>query len=114
MSKTDKTRPIQVRLWDDLDKVPYHVCLGKDCDLPSSLEQDLAQPSEPGHCIWVFNYTGINVCSCNLCSGRDYRLLAKRSDRRKVRAFLTSKRNTVFEDVWEDFVLDSDQRRWKY
>ena len=114
MSRTWKTRPMQVRLWDDLEKVAYHVCKrSADCDLPKSLKQNLLQTG-PGHCKWLFTYTGVNVCACQMCYGQDWLKLSKRADRRRVNAFLSGNKNAAEDGVWEDMVLDSDRRTWQY
>lgn len=92
MSRTDKTQPYPVRLWDGtLHRVAVHNHVDGICDLPQSLDEELAQYAANGGyldraaCHWEFQYTGINTCCCNLCRDPARRRAERRADRHRVR-----------------------------
>lgn len=90
MSRTEKTQPFDVQLWDGtLRKVAVHDHRDGICDLPDSLIADRAAPriysAYVGNCRWDFDFTGTYICSCEMCRpSRAYRR-RKRGRRRLIR-----------------------------
>jgi hypothetical protein len=81
MSKTRKTRPLDVRLGDKADKgVDYEVCHnhtnGRDCSLPENPKQQhkltAAEYRELYYngCYYHFKYVGKGVCGCPMCTNK--------------------------------------------
>ncbi|WP_183093223.1 hypothetical protein [Nocardioides stalactiti] len=90
MSRTDKTQPFRVRLWDGtLSRVAVHDHSDGVCDLPATMRDDLAQWSTPGaigtSCHWELHWTGVGVCPCSLCHDGAERRAERRADRRRAR-----------------------------
>lgn len=77
MSKTDKTRPFDVQMWDPhsrIKKVAHHDHRLGGCDLPATYEEHAAAtwplPARfHTRCQWSLDYTGIGFCSCSWCDG---------------------------------------------
>lgn len=92
MSRTDKTQPFQIRLWDGtLHRTAVHNHADGICDLPHTLAETLAQYDAgggfcpPGACFWVFQYTGIKTCGCGLCRDSAGLRAERRNERHRVR-----------------------------
>lgn len=90
MSRTDKTQPYRVRLWDGtLQRVAVHDHRDGICDLPATLEEDLAwhdrHRSHGTSCYWDLHWTGVTVCACALCSGRPWARAERRADRHRAK-----------------------------
>lgn len=91
MSKTLKTRPIDIRMFDKRDNglvlVERHNHKdGRECDLPernikANIEHvtNLEHPSES--CRWDWQYNGHGVCGCAMCTGKFSRKWENRKDR---------------------------------
>lgn len=98
MSKTDKTRPFHVKLWDDesnIEKVAVHDHRFNDCTLPTSLPEHVASFSVAG-CYWEFWYTGVRTCACSMCSENVYYKQLQRRERQKQRKVNLEIRKTFF------------------
>lgn len=97
MSRTNKTRPLHVRMADPNDhgvgyiEVHNHIN-GRECDLPETpnaktMEGKTDSPeylvpyktTRPCHYSWT--YEGTNLCGCRMCTGHDLR----KQDNRKSR-----------------------------
>lgn len=91
MSRTDKTQPFAVRLWDGtLTRVAFHDHRNGICDLPASYREERERTGETSRrgvhgCVWIFHYTGMNVCPCEMCHGGDWLRRARRADRHRAR-----------------------------
>ncbi|WP_248963583.1 hypothetical protein [Sphaerisporangium perillae] len=78
MSRTDKTKPLIIKLWhgDLARQACHHHGAGSACDLPTSLKEDLASIHE--RCTWEFRWTGIRSCCCGICRAQTgYRSLLR-------------------------------------
>ncbi|GGU34254.1 hypothetical protein [Nocardioides albus] len=68
MSRTEKTQPFRVRLWDGtLRRVAVHDHRNGVCDLPANLAEDIAQIDGAGRypaggCRWEFAWSGTASC----------------------------------------------------
>jgi hypothetical protein len=95
MSRTDKTQPFHISLWDGtLDRVAIHDHTDGVCDLPATYREDIAQyVGVAGHrtttCYWSLHYTGTNVCCCSLCHDSAGLRAKRRADRHRARRELT-------------------------
>lgn len=79
MSRTFKTRPLDVRIFDPKDKKItreeiHNHANGRECDLPepdakSQLEH-LENPDIAHKCYWKWSYNGRGVCGCPQCTGK--------------------------------------------
>ncbi|GAA4195542.1 hypothetical protein GCM10022219_20770 [Microbacterium oryzae] len=86
MSRTDAHVPIHIRIArGDLAATAHHDHASGECDLPP--RHDVAHDWRPvTRCQWRFAFTGIYVCSCEMChEGR-----AHRAERRRSRHTATS------------------------
>lgn len=112
MSKTFKTRPIDVQMFGKnptLKSEPIHDHRdGRECDLP---EPDYTSHVNHGgsnppvrNCYWTFQYNGKNLtCGCPMCT----RQVERKEDRRRDRhAAKTSLREAVKANG-NDEVLDA-------
>lgn len=92
MSRTDKTQPFRVRLWDGtLRRVAIHDHRNGICDLPANLAEDIAQIDgaggryPAGACRWEFTWSGTASCSCEICHASSGLRAERRADRHAVR-----------------------------
>ena len=92
MSRTDKTQPFRVRLWDGtLRRIAVHDHRNGICDLPANLAEDIAQIDgaggvfPAGACRWEFTWTGMPACCCELCHDSSGLRAERRADRHAVR-----------------------------
>ena len=92
MSRTEKTQPFRVRLWDGtLHRVAVHDHRDGICDLPATVHEDLEQVEDTvgsmarGSCHWEFQYTGTRTCCCPLCHDADGLRDERRADRHRNR-----------------------------
>jgi hypothetical protein len=107
MSRTDKTQPYRIRLWDGtLRRVAVHNHSDGVCDLPRTLGEDLAVHAVPGpdgaSCHWALHDTGTKVCCCSLChdsAGLKARRRAARHDARRQSADLMRLARTDWRDI---------------
>lgn len=77
MSRTWKTRPLKVSMWDSSYKKikmkAYHDHRNGACDLPDNYKDDRVNswPNSNWYrmaCSWGFVYTGRSTCACPGCS----------------------------------------------
>lgn len=76
MSRTDKTDPLDVKMWDRFNKgigiEENHDHSKGECDLPKTY-QEYRKRSWPNkdwfkyNCAWTWTYLGKHVCCCSLC-----------------------------------------------
>ena len=69
MSRTEKTSPYIVKLWDGtLRRVAEHDHSTGPCDLPQTLAEHLARWNST-RCTWELHYDGTNIhdCQCGVC-----------------------------------------------
>ena len=102
MSRTDKTRPYYVRLFDseDLTKVPHHRHETGECDLPETFDDTVQNPNS--NCFYDFFYTGTSLCSCDWCTGKPWLRASSKALRHKVHQILTT---TPLDDGFEQVEL---------
>lgn len=96
MSKTDKTRPLDVRMMDPKDLAvgvrESHNHEKGYCDLPERNYKAIEERhklimaeeypvSYADRCSFQFAYKGVNICGCPLCSAH----FSRREERRKIR-----------------------------
>lgn len=88
MSRTDKTKPLWVKLAHrDLEYWEMHDHTDGVCDLPT-LQDGLAFIPGPSRCHREWHYTGIRTCCCPLCHASEWPLTEtqrRRRDRRRDR-----------------------------
>jgi hypothetical protein len=90
MSRTYKTDPFRVKLskpeCSKLKVVEDHDHrFGLECDLPeNSLHEGFTR------CTWEWEWTGINVCCCNLCSKYAYEKSPSKRERNKGKKYVRS------------------------
>lgn len=92
MSRTRKTRPLQVRMADVKDygvgyeEVHNHID-GRECDLPENINSKVLNPDSLKYiennvsCHYSFTYQGVNICGCKMCTGHDIRKHENRKQR---------------------------------
>jgi hypothetical protein len=115
MSRTDKTKPFVIKLWhgDLARQARHHHGAGSLCDLPASLEEDLAAAVR-GRCIWEFRWTGVRDCCCGLCRDQGAYRSALRGIRASDKTRLTSRTkawNVGDEAAFDDVVPNLRYRR---
>ena len=107
MSRTDKTQPFSIKLWDGtLARAARHDHRGGACDLPGDVTVHLAQlqrPASAGQCSWDLRFTGTRVCCCGLCRDQVGRRRAKKGSRRRARMAL---RDTLKRSQWRTTDLE--------
>lgn len=117
MSKTLKTRPISVRMADKGDKgvgiqeVHDHRD-GKVCDLPEMTDTKVYQHNVTflsGNCHYQWEYVGVNVCACNVCSDPRGRRNSVRHNRQEARKKI---RAIVQGDDADDYVFADNYNKW--
>lgn len=113
MSKTLKTRPIHVRMFDHKDKglslieVHNHQD-GKECNLPPkgvSANHDHIEENGFFHshlstiCHWQWQYNGHGVCGCNMCVNKFENRWERRKNRHEIKRELHNlARSEDFDD----------------
>ncbi|WP_284976293.1 hypothetical protein [Arthrobacter sp. efr-133-TYG-104] len=92
MSRTEKTQPFRIRLWDGtLHRLAVHDHRDGICDLPTTIQGDLEQVEDKDglmarwSCHWEFQYTGTNTCCCPLCHNADGLRDERRAERHRNR-----------------------------
>lgn len=92
MSRTDKTQPFPIKLWDGtLARAAHHDHRDGACELAATVTKHLAQlrrPARAGQCSWHLRFTGTRVCCCGLCRDHVGRRRAKKGSRRRARMAL--------------------------
>lgn len=99
MSKTLKTRPLYIRMFDYRDKGMELIDIhnhenGRECDLPAKNAHDNAEHiasnggSSAGLCFWDWAYNGHGVCGCAMCTNRFDNRWDRRRDRHTTKAAL--------------------------
>jgi len=84
MSRTDKTQPLLVKLWDGtLRRQAFHDHRTGPCDLPSTLREHLL--AGPTRCTWDLHFDGTYTCSCEICKAHTWVRNDVRSERRRNR-----------------------------
>lgn len=79
MSRTYKTRPLEVRMVDKKDNAVgveevHNHTYGRECDLPPyDAKEIMNDPRESinNKCHYFFVYRGVSICSCHTCSGKE-------------------------------------------
>lgn len=91
MSRTEKTQPFHVRLWDGtLTRIAVHDHTDGICDLPTDYREDLScvaagDYGRSGSCHWTMHFTGTMACCCGMCHDADGLRAKRRADRHRVR-----------------------------
>lgn len=102
MSRTDKTRPVSVRMMDPQDQKigvhEFHNHIKGYCDLPErnakdmDAQYDIIRKSSDltlgQSCHYGFAYKGSNMCGCKMCTGQHYRKSERRGTRHNSKASL--------------------------
>lgn len=108
MSRTDKTQPFRVRLWDGtLRRIAVHDHRNGICDLPDDLAADIKQiegasgrfPADS--CRWEFAWTGTSPCCCWLCHDSTGHRAERRADRHATKRELRNALKAARAD-WSD------------
>ena len=91
MSKTYKTRPLDVRIADPNDhgvdaKEHHNHADGELCDLPESPREALKLPHT--NCHYEYAYNGHGLHSCPLCTDKFGRQKKRRRERREAKETL--------------------------
>lgn len=105
MSKTLKTRPLSVRMFDKRDnsvgvKEIHHHAKGF-CDIPERAIKAVQEQHETeGYvhnksCTYYFAYRGVNICGCRMCTGHDFRKQKNRRGRHNEQMELLKVKKTV-------------------
>lgn len=113
MSKTLKTRPLGVRIFDKRDhgvsaKEYHNHENGRECDLPEARwkhqEEHLENVESDRNevCHWEFSYNGHNICGCRMCTSHHERKEENVKDRHKAKDELH--RYNVDEIVEDDLI----------
>lgn len=122
MSRTDKTRPLTVRMLDAKDSKigihEYHNHVKGYCDLPprdpKAVEE---QHDEIIHseemtfgkaCHYGFAYKGSNMCGCKMCTGQDWRKEERRAKRHNAKTSLHNHKKAVNSRLSDIDDLDED------
>ncbi|MFE6645056.1 hypothetical protein ACFVJS_00740 [Nocardioides sp. NPDC057772] len=92
MSRTDKTQPYRVRLWDGtLARTAVHDHRDGVCDLPADVREDLSSYALTGgfraasSCYWTMHFTGTMSCCCSMCHDGAGLRAERRADRHRTR-----------------------------
>lgn len=102
MSRTDKTRPISIRMLDAKDNKigvrEIHNHLKGFCDLPArdpkaveKQHNEIMQSEEKTFgtsCYYSFSYKGSSYCGCKMCTGQDWRKEERRAKRHNAKTSL--------------------------
>ena len=89
MSRTDKTDPYTVKLWRGaLRRMACHDHTAGDCDLPRTLEDDLASDHST-RCTWELFYDGTPTDCCELCRAQTWVRAARKGERSRTQARLS-------------------------
>lgn len=97
MSKTDKTRPLDVRMMDPKDNAigmaERHDHRKGVCTLPERnvKAERAAQENNNGHwtdCYYIWTYQGVNMCGCKMCTDAEPRREERRARRHQVKTQL--------------------------
>lgn len=124
MSKTDKTRPLDVRMMDPKDisigKAEHHNHEKGYCDLPANnvkavLEAQIAA-REAGHprggsCFYSWSYRGVNVCGCSMCTESLTRREERRANRHQAKVQMKTQVKEINGYLIEDgvHILELDE-----
>lgn len=125
MSRTDKTRPVTVRMLDSHDNKigihEYHNHVKGFCDLPPRDPKAIeGQHDEIMHnpeltfgqtCHYDFSYKGSNMCGCKLCTGQAWRKEERRAKRHNSKVSLkkhTKEVNSQFALREEMLTMEAD------
>lgn len=105
MSRTDKTNPYLVRLWDGtLERVAHHDHRRGECDLPGTwAEHERSYIDQPSRCTWDLRFTGVNPCCCSICRAQPWVRADQRGARRRSHMRLEEVRKTWLAGGVEDF-----------
>jgi hypothetical protein len=103
MSRTDKTNPFVVKLWDGtLRRVACHDHATGPCDLPGSLREYLAADLKT-RCTWDVEFDGTHVCCCQLCRAQTWERAARKGERSRLYAGLGEELKAFRTDgEWND------------
>ena len=95
MSRTEKTNPLIVKLWDGtLRRVACHDHATGPCDLPESLREHLAADVKT-RCSWDVYFDGTHVCCCELCRAQTWVRAAQKGERNRTRVQLGERLKSV-------------------
>lgn len=117
MSRTDKTRPIFVRMVDHKDVkvgiLARHNHVKGYCDLPDRHDakaimehHNVRRADYNDSCHWNFSYKGVNICGCSMCTGKFSRREERRAQRHAAKASLAVHKNLVNNGI---IALDEDE-----
>lgn len=109
MSRTDKTQPYRVRLWDGtLTRIAVHDHSDGICNLPADYREDLSQYAatagsfSPASCYWTMHFTGTMACCCGMCHDAAGLRAERRADRHRTRRELADLAKEA-NSGWRDF-----------
>lgn len=99
MSRTYKTDPLRVKLnkpeCSKLKVIEDHNHISGKCDLPEN-------PLHEGYtrCTWEYDWNGINICCCNLCSKYAYEKSPSKRERNRGKSYARNFEEEYLEDNW--------------
>ena len=99
MSRTYKTDPLRVKLskpeCSKLKVIEDHDHRFGECDLPEN-------PLHEGYtrCTWEYDWNGIHLCCCKLCSGKAYEKSPNKRERNKGKSYARNFEDEYLEDDW--------------
>lgn len=107
MSRTYKTRPLEVRMLDKKDNAVgvqeiHNHKNGRECDLPEyDAKKIMNDPRKNIYqkCHYSFVYRGVHLCSCHICSGKEEFKAENRKNRHNMK---TKLHKSVIEHDYED------------
>lgn len=115
MSKTDKTRPWEVRVMDPKDitigKTEHHDHTKGYCDLPANNVKAVLEAKATAQamgltqhqtCYYSFSYRGVDICGCNMCTGALSRKEERRANRHQAKAQISTQIKEINGYLSED------------
>lgn len=101
MSRTYKTWPLEIKLaHPDKSKlmvVEEHDHSTGPCTLPKDIKDNVMFR---GNCYYVWEWNGINLCCCNLCSKYAYEKNPSKHQRQTAKKFIRNYEKEYLEDDW--------------
>lgn len=107
MSRTYKTRPLEVRMLDKKDNAVgvqevHNHKNGRECDLPPYDAKEIMNDTRKGiynKCHYFFVYRGVTLCPCNICTGKEEHKAENRKSRHTSKIEL---HKSIIEHTYEE------------
>lgn len=122
MSRTDKTRPLWVRMMDNKDfkigAVETHNHVKGYCDLPAKNPKAIEEHydklmsheslSYRESCHYSFSYQGVGMCGCTICTAQAQRKQERRGHRHNTKTSLLNHKKAVNATLQANSDLDEE------